>query len=145
MEFICLSFFQVLGVALAVFLFYLLFGRTYVLQPQQHINIIKPFSLEILFSGLIVFSYLHGKRFSKHPESNPAVMVGIAILVSVLTTASISGGCFNPALGLGPVIPELLYKSGYNIHHIWIYVWGPIIGSVLAFIADKILTSPGNE
>ncbi len=125
--------FQFAGGALAVVLFYTLFGRTFVLVPQQLNNILKPLLIEIIFSFFIVLTYL---RLRSGDSRNIALGVGFAVMASGLAGASLSGGAFNPGLGLMPALIELFVKSGYPLSHTWIYGAGPIAGSIIAVMAD---------
>ena len=41
------------------------------------------------------------------------------------------GGAYNPAVGLGLTIGDLLFGGG-TIANVWLYVVGPLIGGALA-------------
>jgi aquaporin Z len=133
---------QFLGVFCAVLLFYFMVGRTYVLMPQQNINILKPLAIEILFSFIVVLAYLKMKKASVEGFLSPDkffFLPGSALLVAGLAGASLSGGAFNPAIGLGPVLAEIFIKSGYPLSHCWIYGLGPLIGGIAAVITDTYI------
>ncbi len=138
---------QFVGVIFAIVLFYFLFGRTYVLMPQQGINIIKPLFIEITFTFFIVLVYLRILSSSIEDvsqKSNYLSVMGLAIMAAGLSGSSISGGAFNPSLGLAPVLVELVIKSGYTLGHCWIYLCGPIVGSISAVIIDKYIYKKNN-
>ncbi len=55
--------------------------------------------------------------------------IGFTIVVAVAAGGSVSGGAFNPAVGLGPAIVAIGRES---IGHVWLYVVGPFAGAGLA-------------
>ncbi len=131
---------QFLGVVSAVILFYFLIGRTYVLMPQQNIHILKPLLIEIILTFFIVLMYL--KMFASFLAdelqfSKYWFVTGLSVMAAGLSGAAISGGAYNPALGLAPALVELVVKSGYPLGHCWIYALGPLIGATAAAIMDK--------
>jgi aquaporin Z len=126
---------QFLGAILATILFYFLFGRTFVLLTQQNIHIVKPLLLEIMFTYFIILTYLKSDLVKKY------FLPGLAVMASGLTCASFSGGAFNPAIGIGPLLAELYFKSGYPLSHCVIYAVGPIVGCLGAVITDTYINS----
>jgi glycerol uptake facilitator-like aquaporin len=51
--------------------------------------------------------------------------------VAAFAGGSISGGAFNPAVGLGPTILHAVLGGG-TFQHLWLYLVGPLLGGVLA-------------
>jgi aquaporin Z len=51
-------------------------------------------------------------------------------MVGVAAVGNISGGVFNPAVGLGPWIFDLFTGGGFA--HIWLYILAPLAGGALA-------------
>jgi glycerol uptake facilitator-like aquaporin len=52
-------------------------------------------------------------------------LIGLFIFTAALTVGSASGGSFNPALSLDPV----LYNQEWG--NVWIYIVGPFAGAIL--------------
>lgn len=132
---------QFAGVIIAIVVFYLFFGRTYVLQPQQNINILKPFVIETVFTILIVLVYFK-VYFSNEREFQKEKFwfaPGLSVMAAGLCGAALSGGAFNPALGLAPALVDLIIGSGYPLAHCWIYLLGPLLGAVIAVMIDKYI------
>lgn len=46
-------------------------------------------------------------------------------MAAAFAAGGISGGAFNPAVGLGPWLYDLLNGGGFG--HIWIYLVGPLL------------------
>jgi aquaporin Z len=55
--------------------------------------------------------------------------IGFTIVVAAFAGGSVSGGAFNPAVGLGPAIAAL---GSAPIDHAWLYLVGPACGALLA-------------
>jgi aquaporin Z len=63
--------------------------------------------------------------------------IGFTVVVAAFAGGAISGGAFNPAVGVGPsVVHALLAKV--PIPHVWIYLAGPFAGGALAAIVFKL-------
>ena len=57
--------------------------------------------------------------------------IGFTIVVAAFAGGPISGGAFNPAVGLGPIIVDALLGGG-TVANLWIYLVGPLVGGALA-------------
>lgn len=55
--------------------------------------------------------------------------IGFTIAVAAFAGGSISGGAFNPAVGLGSALAAMGSKS---VGHAWLYLVGPLGGALLA-------------
>jgi len=43
----------------------------------------------------------------------------------------VSGGAFNPAVGIGPIVVDSLMGDG-TFGNVWIYIVGPVFGALAA-------------
>jgi len=66
------------------------------------------------------------------------VAVGLAVTVLLITFMRVSGASLNPARSFGPA----LLGGGEPLAQFWLYCVAPVLGGVLAALADKILHSP---
>jgi aquaporin Z len=57
--------------------------------------------------------------------------IGFTIVVAAFAGGPISGGAFNPAVGLGPTLVNAALGGG-TLSHLWIYLVGPLVGGALA-------------
>ena len=64
------------------------------------------------------------------------VAIGFTVAVGAACVGSISGGAFNPAVGLGSNLFAAI--MGDNIVHSWLYIVGPGLGAVLAAVVFKL-------
>lgn len=90
-------------------------------------------ALEVVFTFALVSTVLHTAA-SKKTEWNSyfGLAIGMTVLVAAFTAGPVSWWAFNPAVGLGPYIYDLLTANS-GAHYVWLlYVLGPILGWVLA-------------
>jgi len=86
--------------------------------------------VEALATAFLVFAYFATIVDKKGPISFGPLVVGLAVLVSVLFSYSISGGSLNPARVVGPL--SLIYKWDDLI----LYIIGASGGSLFGIVYD---------
>jgi aquaporin Z len=76
---------------------------------------------------------------SKGTEGNSfyGLAIGFTVLTGAVAVGGISGGAFNPAVGIGPILVNAM-QGGGNFNNLWIYLVGPFIGGALAGVVYKI-------
>ena len=89
--------------------------------------------VEILFTYALC-SVVLNTATTKAAEGNSyfGLAIGCTVLVGAYAGGGISGGAFNPAVGIG----GNLIKGSFG--DVWIYVVGPLLGGVLAALVFKI-------
>ncbi len=95
---------------------------------------------EILFTFALVWVVLNTAT-AKATEGNSfyGLAIGFTVVVAAFAGGGISGGAYNPAVGLGPN----LIKS--NFAPIWIYLVGPCVGAVLAALSFQVASPADSE
>jgi aquaporin Z len=63
--------------------------------------------------------------------------IGFTVGAGAFAGGPISGGAFNPAVGLGPALIHAIIGRG-SIAHVWLYIVGPCIGAVIAAAIFKV-------
>jgi aquaporin Z len=94
----------------------------------------------IQIAGAFVAAYTVYVVTGKPFVPTPSTTAGPALIVEILFTFAggpISGGAFNPAVGLGPALCMLFFGTA-DISHVWIYIVGPLTGGILAGIVFNI-------
>jgi len=135
---------QCLGVAAASLSYHLLYGNTRVffLSPDHTINILKPLFIEAIFTFVLAMVILH-TAVSQKTAGNPyyGLAIGITVTAIAYTGGNISGGAFNPAIGCVPILMESIMSvcECHPINHLWIYLVGPLTGSVAAAVLFRYL------
>jgi aquaporin Z len=93
--------------------------------------------VEIIFSFFLVYTINEVAATERNlPNSYHGLAIGAVVLVGIYSVGPISGAAFNPAIGIGLAV---LHKAA--IGHAWIYLAGPVIGSLLATLCYRI-TNP---
>ena len=129
--------FQVLGALLAALVVYFLTGNTFAPAPGADVGTVQALVNEIIFTFALVLVILN---VATHPKTEGNSYYGLAIGFTVMAGAyaggGISGGAYNPAVGLGPVIIDSMMGEG-GFGNLWLYIVGPVIGSLLATVVFK--------
>ena len=76
---------------------------------------------------------------AKKTEGNSfyGLAIGFTIVVAAFAGGGISGGAFNPAVGIGPIVVNAL-TSGGSVSNLWLYLVGPLLGGVVAALVFKV-------
>ena len=100
---------------------------------------LQSFILEIILTFFLMFVIINVSHGSKEQGLMAGIAIGSVVLLEAIFAGPISGASMNPARSIAPA-----FVSG-NITHVWIYIFAPLIGSVLAVYTFKILTTPNQE
>jgi aquaporin Z len=132
--------FQVIGALLAAVAFHYMYGKTFAPTPDHSINILKPLFIEIVFTFALASVVLNVATHSKTSgNSFYGLAIGFTVLAAAFAGGKISGGAFNPAVGIGPIVVDAIFGNGKALHDLWIYLVGPFIGGAAAAICFKML------
>jgi len=122
---------QILGALVAVWIAAMVTGWALVPGLGEGVTTTNALIVETLFTFALV-SVVLNTAATKATSGNS--YYGLAIWFTVMAAAfaagGISGGAFNPAVGLGPWLYGVLNGGWFG--HIWIYLVGPLLGWVLA-------------
>jgi aquaporin Z len=123
---------QFVGALAAALIVYAITGRTFVPAPGPAASLIGALLVEILFTTTLVLVVLNVATVDAVAgNSYYGLAIGFTVAAGAFAGGPISGGAFNPAVGLGPALVHATIGGG-NISHVWLYLVGPFIGSVLA-------------
>ena len=126
---------QVVGAVCASGLLLSLFGRTAALgmtfpQTGPWVSFVLEVVLTFLLVLVIFGSAVHGKAV----KSFAGIAIGGAVALDALFGGPISGASMNPARSLAPAIVSGILADQ------WIYMCAPLVGSMLAVAAFKLMT-----
>lgn len=65
--------------------------------------------------------------------------IGFTVTSMAVAIGGISGGAFNPAVGIGRVVADAIVGSGAPVTNAWIYIVGPLVGSTLAALVFRFI------
>jgi len=130
---------QLLGSLLASLTYWHITERTFHLRPGDNITVGEAVSVEMLFTFLLVSVVLNtATTRSQADNSFYGLAIGFTVLAGASTVGSISGGAFNPAVGFGPIIVDVLQSHSDEAQYMWIYWVGPLLGSMAGAIGFRI-------
>lgn len=99
-----------------------------------------PWIVEILFTFALALVVLQTAT-SAGTKNNSfyGLAIGFTVVVAAFAGGGISGGAFNPAVGIGPnVIKQFVGGGAGAINNIGLHVVGPFIGGALAAFVFQI-------
>lgn len=125
---------QIAGALSAAWLLYGLFGNVAHLgatEPRHGVG--TAFVMETVLSWLLITIILGTATRNRLIGPNAAIAVGGTVALCGLFAAPISGASMNPARSLGPAL-----VAGTTVH-LWVYIIGPGVGSLLAVIGTWLM------
>lgn len=128
---------QVLGAVVASLAAWVIMGQTFAPAPAATATIPAALLVEVLFTFALCLVVLNS---ACHPATKGnsfyGLAIGFTIVVAAFAGGGISGGAFNPAVGLGPTLVHGLLGAG-SFASVWLYIVGPLAGGVLAALVFK--------
>jgi aquaporin Z len=113
-------------------------GQTFVPAPGPNASTFAALLVEILYTTALALVVMN---VATDPGTKGNSFYGLAIGFTVCAGAfaggPISGGAFNPAVGLGPAVVHAIISHG-DIAHVWLYIVGPCIGAGIAAAIFKV-------
>ncbi len=136
--------FQVAGAFTAAFICFLFLNVTFVPEPGEGVRYWQAIFAELLFTFALC-SVVLAVAATKKTEGNYiyGLAVGLTVTASAYSVGSISGGAFNPAVGLGPGLLDMIMGST-TAGLMSIYLIGPFSGGALAAGLHRILNPEEN-
>jgi len=133
--------FQVLGAVLAAFLYYFVFFEAFAPPaPMEGFSYnLKPLIIEAVFTFALC-SVVLNVATTKKTDGNSyyGLAIGFTICAAAYAGGPVSGGAFNPAVGIGPILLDTI-NGGNSIGHLWLYIVGPLLGGAVAAVVFKIV------
>lgn len=112
-------------------------GKTIGIAPGAEVSLAQALAVEILFTFMLCLVVLNVAT-AKGTSGNSfyGLAIGFTIVVAAFAGGGISGGAFNPAVGIGATVAHAVLGGG-GFENIWLYLVGPLLGAVLAAAAFK--------
>lgn len=122
---------QLAGGILAAFVSSYLVGGTFAPKPGPA-GTSAALIAEILFTFALALVVLN-VAVSKKTKGNSyyGLAIGMTVMAGAFATGGISGGVFNPAVGIGAIVIDASLSAG-AWEPIWVYIVGPFTGAALA-------------
>lgn len=129
---------QIVGAILASLAVYVIRGETFAPAPGDGVSVVSALLTEILYTFALCLVVLNVAT-SKATDGNSfyGLAIGFTIVVGAFAGGPVSGGAFNPAVGIGPALINAMLGGG-SLADVWLYIVGPVIGGVAAAAVFKI-------
>jgi aquaporin Z len=132
---------QLAGAFLAALFVFWSEGELMKIKPSDIATVFQILSVEFIFTFILIIVILYvATEKSTAGNSYYGLAIGFTILVASFVGGEISGGAFNPAVGTGPILVEIIIGEGSTLTNLWYYIVGPIIGAVVASYVYKLTT-----
>jgi aquaporin Z len=115
-------------------------GKTVPIEPGAGFDVTKALIVETLFTLALVLVVLN-TACSKKTEGKGfyGLAIGFTIVIAAIAGGPVSGGAFNPAVGIGATV--LNATQGGSWSNIWIPIVGPLVGAAVAAMIWKVQES----
>ena len=129
---------QIGGATLAALAVRIIGGATFAPAPAPDAGVVAVLLSEVLVTFALVLMVLN---VATHPATEGNSYYGLAIggtvTVGAYAVGGVSGGAFNPAVGIGPIVVNALAGGG-TWANLWFYLVGPLAGAFLAAAVFRI-------
>lgn len=133
---------QILAAFVAAITIGYLTGDTFAAAPDGQFSTGAHILNEFLFTFVLVLTVLQVAVSDKTKgNSFYGLAIGFAVFIGAAAGGGISGGAYNPAVGLGPILWEAFRSETANLGHVWIYIVGPMLGGLAAAFVYKLQKS----
>ena len=123
---------QLLGAFLAAVATWAITWDTFAPAPGDTATVLGAFLVEILFTFALAVVVLQSAMApATKGNSFYGLAIGFTVAAAAFAGGGISGGAFNPAVGLGPILFDGLVGGGTH-SNAWLYVVAPFLGGLVA-------------
>lgn len=129
---------QLVGAILAGFMSFHLTGQTFAPAPGAGVDAMTAVVAELLFTfalALVILQVATNEKTSGN--SYYGLAIGFTVMAGAFAVGDISGGAFNPAVGIGAILVNSIAGDG-GFQNLWIYLVGPFAGGALAAVVYKM-------
>lgn len=124
---------QLAGAFFAAFAVNWLIGDVMQVAPSNTASVMQILAVEAIFTFALMLVILN---VATHPKtagnSYYGLAIGFTIMAAAFAGGGISGGVYNPAVGTGPILVDVILGDGKTLANLWYYFVGPIFGAMAA-------------
>ena len=124
---------QLAGAFFAAFAVNWLIGDVMQVTPSNTASVMQILAVEAIFTFALMLVILN---VATHPKtagnSYYGLAIGFTIMAAAFAGGGISGGVYNPAVGTGPILVDVILGDGKTLANLWYYFVGPIFGAMAA-------------
>jgi aquaporin Z len=123
---------QLIAGILAFVFAYLVSGHTPGIHPGVGVYWASALAAEVVITVALVLVVLNVAATTQTAgNSFYGLAIGLTVMAGAFTAGPISGGAFNPAVGVGATLGAALFVNG-SWSDLWLYVVGPLAGAAIA-------------
>lgn len=138
---------QIAGAMAAAAVVNMVMGKPLPVAPGAAVTSMNAVLLEFLYTFALALVVLNCAT-SKDTANNSfyGLAIGFTVTCAAYAAGKLSGGAFNPAVGLGPNLIVMLVGGGGTaaLQPVWIYLLGPLAGGAVAAFVFK-MQNPGDN
>lgn len=98
----------------------------------------QTFVLEIILTFFLMFVIINVATGSKEQGIVASLAIGATVLLEALFAGPLTGASMNPIRSMAPAIVNI------NLEYLWLYILAPILGSLLAVFAWRLIQPDEN-
>ena len=133
---------QLAGAIVASLVFIYLRGTSLVISPAITTTYSQALLVEVLFTFALATVVLNTAVSKKNtPNSFYGLAIGLTVMAGAFSGGAISGGAYNPAVGVGPMIVNTARGGEFTPTLFSLYTVGPFLGAFFASVVYKYTTS----
>lgn len=123
---------QLVGATLAALAVVAVTGETFAPAPGPGVGAFAALLGEVLVTFALALVVLNVATV-KAVEGNSyyGLAIGFTVMAGAYGVGPVSGGAFNPAVGIGPTLVHAIAGDG-SFSSLWLYVVGPVLGGLAA-------------
>lgn len=130
---------QLLGAFFASVMAYVVTGSTFAPAPGEGVGPIQALLVEFFYTFALCSVVLNTATHRKTAgNSFYGLAIGFTVATGAFAGGAVSGGAFNPAVGVGPIVMSAL-KGADGFGNLWLYLVGPLAGGALAAIVFRFV------
>ncbi|MCI0450382.1 MAG: aquaporin family protein [Chlorobi bacterium] len=138
-DFLIYSAFQIIGGLIAALIFLYLSGRQFAPATGFDMPFLKSLIAEFIFTFALVLVVLNTATNPKSAgNSYFGLAIGFTVMAGAFAVGPISGGVFNPAVAIGPIIVDTI-SGGNSVSNLALYLIGPLAGGLAAGVMYKVM------
>ncbi len=123
---------QIAGALAAAVAVRAIVGQTFAPAPADDASTSAVLLVEFLYTFALALVVLNSAASAKtHGNSFYGLAIGFTVVVGAFAGGPISGGAFNPAVGIGPIALDATIGEG-TWSALWLYLVGPLLGGAAA-------------
>ena len=129
---------QIIGAILASLVVFATAGEPFAPAPAAGASALAILLLEFIFTFALCLVILHvATAEATRGNAYFGLAIGFTVLAGVVAAGPVSGGAFNPAVGIGPILVDVILGGG-SMASLWYYLVGPLAGGAVAALVFKM-------